>query len=111
MADNFCKICGDILVISDDSKDELIMKCEHCIKFYNRKDDIVLFKNVGVDEYKVQNLLNFAIDDVKNPREYRWCEKCDKETVFVRIVIPDGSLDNIYLCVKCEKKKNKMNKA
>ena len=102
MASNFCEICGDILVIDHDSKENLTMKCEHCNKLYDRQDDIVLFKKIATYEHKIKNIIKHAIDDVKNPREYRYCEDCKAEKVFVRIVIPDGSLKNIYLCTDCK---------
>ena len=100
MTDNFCKICGDILIIDENAKEKLIMKCEHCNKLYERNDN-VLFQHIESTDYQVSMLVQYAVEDLTNPRLMKHCDKCKKETVNVKIGIPDNSLKYIYICVDC----------
>ncbi len=102
---NFCEICGELLEIDDKSTDVFTMKCGVCNKKYKQKS-IIISDEINHTDFLIKNMIKNAKYDPTNPREYMDCLECKKNRIFIRIVIPDDTLRNLFICTKCNSIQN-----
>jgi DNA-directed RNA polymerase subunit M/transcription elongation factor TFIIS len=96
----FCDTCNNLLDVNT-SNDELTFKCMSCFTSYKSEpDDSLRYEETKTGNLIIfQTILNKAVKDNVNIREYIPCPKC-KNTKTKRVRLGD-ELRLINICEKC----------
>ena len=99
---NFCPDCGDLMVVdTTTSDDKLYFLCKKDKKKYKAKEsDYTILNEDFTKPRSMDALLQYAPDNITNPRIKKKCPKCDKERI-VTVIRKKNSLTAIYICNKC----------
>ena len=98
---HFCENCRnllDIIIVNDN----LSLKCMTCTTLYNAEaDDSLRYEETkGGNLMIFQTILNEAVNDAANLREYVTCHKCNHNKA--KTVRLGSELRQIHICEKCK---------
>ena len=98
---HFCDNCNNLLDIST-ANDELTFKCMTCYTTYKSKnDDSLRYEETQCGNLVIfQTILNEAVNDIANLKEYVQCPKCKHN--IAKSVRLGNELRLIHICMKCK---------
>jgi DNA-directed RNA polymerase subunit M/transcription elongation factor TFIIS len=97
----FCDNCNNLLDINTNN-DELTFKCMTCFTTYKSEpDDSLRYEETQSGNLIIfQTILNEAVNDSANLKEYVTCPKCKHN--LAKSVRLGSELRLIHICIKCE---------
>lgn len=108
MNNKFCNVCGNLLKIQFNTKNNLEFTCNSgCYVEQNIDSECSIYSNKSSDKNIVRQELflnKYTIHDPTLPTINKKCKKCDKTAKHKFIEIDSENLIYIYICTECGQK-------